>query len=63
MFEAAKERFYPTTFVTEDEARQCIAGAVADNVRPWIRRTDVKLMFDSFIVVAGRNVTPKESHL
>jgi hypothetical protein len=63
MFEAAKERFYPTTFVTEDEARQYIAGSVADNVRPWIRRTDVKPMFDSFIVVAGRNVPPKESHL
>jgi hypothetical protein len=62
MFEAAKERFYPTTFVTEDEARLYIEGSVADNVRPWIRRTDAKPMFDSFIVVGGRNVPPKESH-
>src|SRR5471030_2251934 len=44
IFEAAKERFYTTTFVTEDEARQYIAGSVADHARPWIRRTDVKPM-------------------
>lgn len=28
MFEAAKERFYPETFATEAQARECIAGTV-----------------------------------
>lgn len=59
MFEAAKERFYPETFATEAQARECIAGTVADDVRPWIRRTDVKPMLDSFIVVGGRGMPPK----
>lgn len=61
MFEAAKERFYPEVFETETDARQCIAGAAVDNVRPWIRRTDVKPMIDSFIVVSGGDVPAKES--
>lgn len=59
MFEAAKERFYPERFTTETQAREYIAGAVVDGVRPWIRRTDVKPMFDSFIVVGGREVPAK----
>jgi hypothetical protein len=59
MFEAAKERFYPEMFTTEAQAREYIAGAAANDVRPWIRRTDVKPMFDSFIVVGGREVPPK----
>ena len=59
MFEAAKERFYPETFATEPQAREYIAGAAANDVRPWIRRTDVKPMFDSFIVVGGREVPLK----
>jgi len=59
MFEAAKERFYPEMFITKAQAREYIAGAAANDVRPWIRRTDVQPMFDSFIVVGGREVPPK----
>ncbi|CAN7786423.1 hypothetical protein LJR034_008692 [Caballeronia sp. LjRoot34] len=56
MFEAAKNRFYPEVFSTEEAARHYIGDAKADDVRPWIRRTDVKPMIDSFIVVAGKDV-------
>jgi hypothetical protein len=41
MFEAAKERQYPETFQTEDEARRYVAGAASDTVRPWIRNLHV----------------------
>ena len=44
MFEAAKNRFYPEVFSTEEAARHYIGDAKADDVRPWIRRTDVKPM-------------------
>lgn len=56
MFEAAKNRFYPEVFSTEEAARRYIDDAEADDVRPWIRRTDVKPMIDSFIVIAGKDV-------
>jgi len=61
MFEAAKERCYPELFETEAEARLYVAGTPVVSVRPWIRRTDVKPMIDSFIVVSGRDVPAKES--
>jgi hypothetical protein len=61
MFEAAKERCYPEVLETGADARQYIAGTAVDSVRPWIRRTDIKPMIDSFIVVSGRDVQPKEA--
>ena len=63
MFEAAKERRYPETFETEDEAPRYVAGAASDTVRPWIRNLHVSPMIDSFIVIGGRDVKRREQRL
>jgi hypothetical protein len=60
MFEAAIVGQYPATFPSETLARDYVAQTPVDGVRPWIRHNRNPI-FNSFIVISGRDVESQES--